>query len=77
MPPPAGRRRVQHREGPPGPDSEAEDNGVLREEREADRAAEENVSHGEKSQDTSSPSSGLFKNKEISVCVTQSFPNFI
>ncbi|KAG7243232.1 hypothetical protein INR49_011923, partial [Caranx melampygus] len=33
---------VQHREGSSGPDPEAEDNGVLREEREADRAAEEN-----------------------------------
>ncbi len=44
MSPPAGRGRVQHREGPPGPDSEAENNGILREKREADRAAEENVS---------------------------------
>lgn len=44
--PPAGGRGVQHRERPPGPNSEAEDYGVLREEGEADRAAEENVSHG-------------------------------
>lgn len=71
MSPPAGRRRVQHREGPSGPNSEAEDNGVLREEREADRAAKENVSHGEKSQDTSSPPFlnpvFFFKNKDMSV----------
>lgn len=52
MSPPAGRGGVQHREGSSGPDPEAEDNGVLREEREADRAAEENVSHGQTSQDT-------------------------
>ena len=42
--PRAGRRRVQHREGPAGADPAAEDNGVLREEGEADWAAEENVS---------------------------------
>lgn len=53
--PPAGWGGVQHREGSPGPDSEAEDHGVLREKGEADRAAEENVSHGDESQDTSSP----------------------
>lgn len=46
---PAGRRGIQHREGSPGADPEAEDHGVLREEREADRAAEKNVSHDEKS----------------------------
>lgn len=46
---PAGRGGVQHREGPSGADSEAEDHGVLREEREADRAAEENVSRGKTS----------------------------
>ena len=34
--PRAGRRRVQHREGPAGADPAAEDNGVLREEGEAD-----------------------------------------
>lgn len=45
MSPPAGRRGVQHREGPSGADPEVEDHGVLREEREANRAAEENVSH--------------------------------
>lgn len=41
---PAGRGRVQHRERTSGADAEAEDNGVLREEGEADRAAKENVS---------------------------------
>lgn len=55
MSPPAGRGGVQHRERPAGPNPEAEDHGVLREEGEADRTAEENVSHGEKSQDTASP----------------------
>lgn len=53
---PAGRRGVQHREGPSGADSEAEDHGVLREEGEADRAAEENVSHGKKSHATDTSS---------------------
>lgn len=51
--PPAGRRRVQHWEGPAGADAEAEDNGVLWEEGEADRAAEENVS--QKAKDVSHP----------------------
>lgn len=40
----AGGGRVQHRERPPGADSSSEDHGVLREEGEADRAAQENVS---------------------------------
>lgn len=66
MSPPAGGRRVQHREGPPGADAEAEDHGVLREEREADRAAEENVSHVQTSQDISGP-------PFLYLTVTQSF----
>lgn len=53
---PAGRRGVQHREGSPGADAEAEDHGVLREEREADRAAEKNVSHDSKSHASNTPS---------------------
>lgn len=53
--PPAGRGRVQHWERASGADSEAEDNGILREKGEADRAAEENVSHSDLSQDTWSP----------------------
>lgn len=64
---PAGRGRVQHREGPSGPNPAAEDHGVLREEREADWAAEEDVSHGRTSQDTSSPFTSHFMNKEAAV----------
>lgn len=47
----SGRGGVQHREGPSGPNPEAEDYGVLWEEGETDRATEENVSHGETSRD--------------------------
>lgn len=63
MSPPTGRRGVQHWEGPSGANPEAEDNGVLREEREADRAAEENVSQGQMTRDAAVSSCPVLRTK--------------